>query len=748
MSRVGHRARIGAVLYFIAATMIVGLASRTVYGAERAAEPKPAATMKENAKPGTDVKPAKASVAESIEALVKRTLPSVVIIRGAGRDGRENGLGTGFVVRADGLIATNLHVIGEGRSFHVETSDGRKLTPTAVYASDRHVDLAVVRVDAKDLTPLKLADPSTITPGQEIVVLGNPQGLTHSVVKGVVSGARIIDGMPMVQLAVPIEPGNSGGPTMDRQGRVIGIVTMKSAVTDNLGFAVNVEALQTLLEKPNTVAIDRWLTIGVLDARRWQTQGGAQWRQRAGRIQVSGSGAGIGSRSLCFAVDDAPETFEIAATVKLDEESGAAGLAFLGDGNEQHYGFYPSGGRLRFVRFDGPDVYSWHVLDERPSDAYQPGDWNRLKVHVEAGKARCYVNGKLVFEHAVGEPAGRRVGLVKFRQTTAEFKQFAFGESLPELEPSAELLAAFNKLCADLPQRDTEIDLPQPLTSEAAAGVELLRTRAKALEREAEQLREVAASLHRRSVVDALAKEFAGDEAKVDLLRSALLIARLDNDELDVEAYRDEVGRMADEIRRKLPAKADDQAKLAALNAYLYEDNGYHGSRRDYDSLSNSYLNEVIDDREGLPITLSVLHIEVARRLGLKMEGIGMPGHFLAAYVGGDGQRQLLDPFEEGAKLTEAEALARAFEITGRRIGDEALKPVTKKAIVLRILENLLKPLGRAAARRTDARLLGSDPDVRARQFGTPHDAGHGSLPPPRTHRGAGRRQLSARSPP
>ena len=70
---------------------------------------------------------------------MKRTLPSVVIIRGAGRDGRENGLGTGFIISADGLIATNFHVIGEGRRFSVQTADGRKLEPLAVHASDRHV---------------------------------------------------------------------------------------------------------------------------------------------------------------------------------------------------------------------------------------------------------------------------------------------------------------------------------------------------------------------------------------------------------------------------------------------------------------------------------------------------------------------------------------------------------------------------------------------------------------------------------
>ena len=704
--------RDGLALLFLAALVTVS-ASTVAANETSTTKPKDASAKAAAAQPAAVAKPqakAQAQAAddniESVEALVKRTLPSVVIIRGAGRDGRENGLGTGFIIGADGLIATNFHVIGEGRRFSVQTADGRKLEPLAVHASDRHVDLAVIRVDAKDLKPLTLGDATNVDSGREVVVLGNPQGLAHSVTKGVVSGSREIDAMPVLQLAIPIEPGNSGGPTLDRQGRVLGIVTMKSLVTDNLGFAVKVEALKALLKQPNTVTMERWLTIGALDPRRWEVSGGAQWRQRAGRIQVSGAGAGIGSRSLCLAKADAPQgTFELVATVKLDDESGAAGLAFAGDGDERHYGFYPSGGRLRFVRFEGPDVYSWRVLDERPSDAYLPGDWNRLKVRVEDGRARCYVNGKLVFEHELGETAGRRAGLVKFRNTSAEFRQVALGKEVPDFEPSENVLAAVAKLRSELPMHGAaSADLVTPLLPEAPAGVEVLRDRAKALQREAELLRELAGKLHRRSVVEQLAKLFQADDEKVDLLRAALLVAKLDNDELDVDAYRDEVGRMAAEIRERLPAKADDAAKLAAVNKYLYSDNGYHGSRHDYDSLSNSYLNEVIDDREGLPITLAVLHIEVGRRLGLDMQGIGLPGHFLAAYVSDDGERQLLDPFEGGKRLTEADAIRTALEITGRTPQAEQLEPVTKRAIVLRMLENLV---GRSAEDRHRLRLGG-----------------------------------------
>src|SRR6476660_24453 len=106
---------------------------------------------------------------------------------------------------------------------------------------------------------------------------------------------------------------------------------------------------------------------------------------------------------------------------------------------------------------------------------------------------------------------------------------------------------------------------------------------------------------------------------------------------------------MVDEIKHKLGANSSEAQKLAALNDYLFKDNGFHGSRTDYYHRANSYLSRVIDDREGLPITLSVLYIELASRLGLKVEGVGLPAHFVVRHVPADGEPRLIDVFE-GAK--------------------------------------------------------------------------------------------------
>src|SRR5262249_34728766 len=148
---------------------------------------------------------------KSVEQIVEAARPSLVVVVFAGRDGKQQGLGTGFVVGADGLIATNLHVLGEARPISVQLAHGKRYDVTAVHASDRAADLALIRIGATNLTPLPLGDSDQLKPGQAVVVLGHPRGLKFSVVSGVLSGRQDVDGRSMLQLAIPIEQGNSGG---------------------------------------------------------------------------------------------------------------------------------------------------------------------------------------------------------------------------------------------------------------------------------------------------------------------------------------------------------------------------------------------------------------------------------------------------------------------------------------------------------------------------------------------------------
>lgn len=641
-------------------------------------------------KPPPADRPAKGDAAiVSVEKLVESVRKSIVVITFNGRDGVREGLGTGFVVGADGLIATNLHVIGEARPISVQTHDGRRHEVAAVHASDRAADLAVLKVDATGLTPLDLGDSDSLKQGQPVVAVGNPHGLTHSVVTGVVSGEREIDGRKMIQLAIPIEPGNSGGPLMDLEGRVYGLLTMKSSVTANLGFAVPSNRLKPLLDKPNPVPMDRWLLIGALDPNRWTPLFGARWKQRGGRILVDGVGAGFGGRSLCLAAETPETPYEVAVSVKLDDESGAAGLAFGSDGADRHFGFYPSNGALRLSRFAGPDVTDWEVLVEKPSPDYRPGDWNQLKVRVEADKVLCYVNDHLAIEAAVAPKEAGRVGLAKFRATRAEFKQFRLGKQLDSGRPSDELLKRVAALAGELPPTGPiAAGVVGGLADEGAASVAALRASAERLEQQSAQLRKLAEAVRHRQVLAEL-RRVVETQPSFDLFHAALLIAKLDNDELDVDVYRAEFARMIAELKSLLPDGADEPTRLKTLNEYLFESSGFHGSRSDYYNRSNSYLNEVLDDREGLPITLSLVYIELARAVGLDVAGVGLPGHFIVKYRPAEGDARLIDVFEGGREMSreQAEVLVRGF--ARRPPADADLEPVAAKAILVRMLHNL-----------------------------------------------------------
>ena len=629
---------------------------------------------------------------KSVEQIADAARKSIVVITFEGRDGKRQGLGTGFVISADGLIATNLHVIGEARPITVQLADGTRHAVRSIHASDRFLDLAVLRISADKLSRLELANSDSLKEGQTVVAIGNPLGLTHSVVSGVVSAKREVEGRSMIQVAMPIEPGNSGGPLLDLDGRVQGILTMKSLVTANLGFALPVQLLRPLLAKPNPIPMSRWLTIGQLDPSEWTILFDARWKRRAGKIVAEGLGTGFGGRSLCLSQMPTPtHPFEAAVTVRLDDESGAAGLAFHADGGDKHYGFYPSAGQLRLTRFDGPDVFSWKILKQVPSSSYRPGEWNTLKVRIERDRIRCFVNGHLAIESTDNVYTTGKIGLAKFRDTRADFKNFTVAKEIPSTDPDATLAAKIAKLSDGMDSSPS----PSPekidaLVGGAPAAVTLLRDRARQLEQQATRLKQMASEIHARRVQSELAKILQAKDENADLFRAALLVAKLDSDEVDASLYQRELDHMVREIKSSLAENADEKTKLAAVNKYLFSERGFHGSRGDYYNRSNSYLNEVIDDREGLPITLSVLYLELARRLGLKVEGVGLPGHFVVRFVPSKGNSQLLDPFDGCREVTLVEARKRVEVATGQPFQEEHLSPVSKKAIVVRMLHNLM----------------------------------------------------------
>ena len=630
----------------------------------------------------------KKAAPKTVEALAKELRDAIVVITTKGRETRSDTVGTGFVVDAGGLIATNLHVIGQGRLITVELADGRRFDVKTVHATDRARDLALIKIDAKKLATLPVGNSDELKDGQAIVAIGNPQGLNHCIVAGVVSGRRPIDGLSMIQLAIPLEPGNSGGPLIDMQGRVQGIITLKSLLTENLGFAVPVNALKPMLEKPNPISMNNWVTIGALDPDEWKVMMGAAWSQRAGRIRVEGSGTGFGGRSICVFQPRPPDLpYEVSVDVKLNSEAGAAGLIFRHDG-DRHYGFYPTGGKLRLTRFDGPDVFSWTILKDFDAPAYRKGDWNTLKVRITKQGCQCFVNNQLVIESTDAAWSTGQPGLAKFRDTIAEFKNFQVASKIDDAvdrNAAAKVLKLIEGQAAD---KSIPSELIAKLTALKGTG-SVLKEKARELDRQANRLREIAATVHQQRIYKDLATHLEKKEKDVDLIYAALLLARLDNEEVDVEGYCAEFNRMTKKLIALVDKKADDSAKIATLNKFFFEQRGFHGSRSDYYTRSNSYLNEVIDDREGLPITLCLLYMEMGRKIGLDLVGIAMPGHFVVRHMPEKGEGPFIDVYENGKTFTLDEARQR-LEDRGLEFRDELIKPASKKAIIVRMLHNLL----------------------------------------------------------
>ena len=210
-------------------------------------------------------------------------------------------------------------------------------------------------------------------------------------------------------------------------------------------------------------------------------------------------------------------------------------------------------------------------------------------------------------------------------------------------------------------------------------------------------MRELAVSVHARRTQQELADEVAKKPEDFDLLRAALLLSRIDNEEVDVDVYLREVDQLVADIKYEFPDDASEQDRLATLNRFLFEQLGFHGSRTNYYHRSNSYLNEVIDDREGLPITLSVLYMELARRLDLKVVGVGLPGHFVVRFEPQEGEPKLIDVFENAEPLTVETARTMVkVRLNGQvdkeetdRLIETFLEASTPKEILLRMLSNL-----------------------------------------------------------
>ena len=190
----------------------------------------------------------------------------------------------------------------------------------------------------------------------------------------------------------------------------------------------------------------------------------------------------------------------------------------------------------------------------------------------------------------------------------------------------------------------------------------------------------------RRKLEDILARP----DREVNLAEAALLVAAEEYLELDVRGYLVRLDEMGCALRQRLDEEPRPERAIMALNRYMFQELGFRGNTEQYYDPRNSYLNEVVDRRTGIPITLSTVYMEVARRAGLEVEGVALPGHFVVR-VHTPARPLLVDPFHGGTLLTERdcqERLDRIFE--GRvKLEPKMLRPCRRKDMLERLLRNL-----------------------------------------------------------
>jgi serine protease Do len=257
--------------------------------------------------------PAQTTEEQTVIRAARSVTPAVVSVS------RRGGAGSGVIVRAEGIVVTNAHVVGNASTVEVRTADGRTFTGQ-VLGRDTSVDIAVVRVNARNLPTAPIGDSDRLEPGQIAIAIGNPLGLERTVTRGVVSAVNRDPGpIPisagLIQTDAAINPGNSGGPLLDSSGRVIGITTLVLSGATGLGFAVPINYAVDIVNQLLTTGRIRNAVLGVniadLDpeiAREFDLP------VREGAIVMGlprnspAAQAGIQPEDIIVAIDDQPVT--------------------------------------------------------------------------------------------------------------------------------------------------------------------------------------------------------------------------------------------------------------------------------------------------------------------------------------------------------------------------------------------------------------------------------------------------------
>jgi regulator of sirC expression with transglutaminase-like and TPR domain len=181
------------------------------------------------------------------------------------------------------------------------------------------------------------------------------------------------------------------------------------------------------------------------------------------------------------------------------------------------------------------------------------------------------------------------------------------------------------------------------------------------------------------------------EDERIDLPRAALTFARIEYPRLDPAVYLRQIDELGKRAGRKITETGDPEESVAAVNEVLFAEEMFRGNTADYYNPLNSFLNDVLDRRLGIPITLSLIYMEIGRRIGFPLFGVGMPGHFLLKHYDVAGRSTLIDVFEGGLIVTEDDCQKKLNAIWDGQLAlqPQFLLPVTRRQMLTRMLNNL-----------------------------------------------------------
>ena len=351
-----------------------------------------------------------------------KTIDSIVTLHQVGEHGQIHGMGTGFFIEKN-LIATCYHVVGDSHHIQATLSDNTVISILGVESADKSMDVAILRTEACDVLPLSLVKAKP-TVGQPILAIGNPKGLRGSVTPGVISGNRIIDGRDMLQVAVPIEKGNSGGPIVNANGCVFGMLTYKSALTRNLGFAIPSLNIDEIKNNNRYLSIKDWLGVSAINGDLWLPTTKNTWQKKDNSLETNCTGESISGRSICWKLnEDLSGSIHSRVWLNFDDQTGGAGMAFKFEKDQSDYGVFVSEGKLWLVCFNTEKVKDWKILADSSAFGWKRDAWNQLAINRKFNQITCSINGLAILTYNLNKRTNfSDSGLLKLGKAHVAFR--------------------------------------------------------------------------------------------------------------------------------------------------------------------------------------------------------------------------------------------------------------------------------------------------------------------------------------